>query len=112
MPFGPKLVLALLMTELLLAVVTMFARLFGIVIQIALLIGLYTRQPVAWITVRWITALGAAIMSVPFVLVMMSGTTKLWLLCIVALQIMLAWIFFALPGRPDSRAYFHAPRKA
>ena len=98
MPFGPKLVLALLMTELLLAVVTMFARLFGIVIQIALLIGLYTRQPVAWITVRWITALGDAIMSVLFVLVMISGTTKLWLLCIVALQIMLAWIFFALPG--------------
>jgi hypothetical protein len=93
------------MTELLLAVVTMFARLsvrfgdmFGIVIQIAFLIGLYMRQPIAWISVRWITALGDAIMSVLFVLVMISGTTKLWLLCIVALQIMLAWIFFALPG--------------
>ena len=118
-PLGPKLVLALLMIGLVLAVVGMFVRLsvrfadmFGIVMQIAFLIGLYTRQPIAWITARWFTALAAAIMSVLFVLVVMSGTTKLWILCIAGLDIALAWVFFALLGRRDSRAYFNAPRKA
>ena len=89
-----------------------FGDMLGIVMQIALLIGLYTRQPIAWVTARWLTALGAAIMSVLFVLVVVSGTTKLWILCITGLDIALAWIFFALLGRPDSRAYFNAPRKA
>jgi hypothetical protein len=42
----------------------------------------------------------------------MSGTTKLWILAVFAFQITLAWIFFVLLGRPDSRAYFDAPRKA
>ncbi len=117
-PLGPKLVLAILMIGLVLAVVGMFARLsarvgdmFGIVIQIALFIGLYTRQPFAWITARWFTVLGAGIMSIFFVLVVMSGTTKFWILCVVGLDIALAWIFFMLLGRSDSRAYFNAPRK-
>jgi hypothetical protein len=119
MPLGPKIVLAFLMIGLALGVFWLFARLsthlgdmLGIVIQIALLIGLYTRQTIAWITARWLSAIGAAIMSVLFVLVVMAGTTKLWILVVVGLQITLAWLFFALLGRPDSRAYFNAPRKA
>ena len=118
MPLGPKLVIAMLMIGLVSAVIVMFARLsvrvgdtFGIVIQIAFLIGLYTRQPVAWITARWFTGLGIAIMSVLFVLAVMGGATKFWILCLFALQITLSWIFFALLGRPDSRAYFNTPRK-
>jgi hypothetical protein len=118
MPIGPKLVLAFLMIGLAFGVFWLFARLsvhlgdmLGIVIQIALLIGLYTRQTIAWITARWFTAIGAAIMSVIFVFVVISGATKLWILAMMGLQITLAWVFFALLGRPDSRAYFNAPRK-
>ena len=77
-----------------------------------LLIGLYTREPIAWFTAPWITAMGAGIMTVFFVLVVISGTTKLWILCVAGLDIALAWVFFALLGRPDSRAYFNAPSKS
>jgi hypothetical protein len=86
MPLGPKLVLAFLVIGLVLAVIGMFARLsvgFGDmlgIVQIALLIGLYTRQTVAWITARWFAAIGAGITSLLFLLVVMSGTTKLWIL--------------------------------
>ena len=117
MPLGPKLVLAIQMIGLALSVFLAFALLrvgdtLGIVIQSAILMGLYTRQTVAWMTARWLTAIGAAITSILFVWVVMAGTTKLWILVIVALEITLAWVFFALLGRPDSRAYFNAPRKA
>jgi hypothetical protein len=119
MPLGPKLVFAFLLIELISAVFWLFLRLasnvgdmLGIVIDIALLIGLYTRQTVAWVTARWLTAIGAAVMSVLFVLVVISGTTKLWILTVVAFEIALAWVFFALLGRRDSRDYFNAPRKA
>jgi hypothetical protein len=119
MPLGPKLVLGLLIIGLASAVFWLFARMsvglgdmLGITIQIALLVGLYTRQRVAWLTARWFTAIGATIMSILFVWVVMAGTTRLGILAIVALDITLAWLFFALLGRPDSRAYFNAPRKA
>jgi hypothetical protein len=55
MPSGPKLVIAFLMVGLVFAVFWFFAGvsarigdMLGIVVQIALLIGLYTRQSVAW----------------------------------------------------------------
>jgi hypothetical protein len=119
MPVGPKLVLAFLTVGLAFAVFWSFARMsvrpsdmLGIVIQIALLIGLYTRRTVAWVTARWLTVIGAAITSIFFVWVVMAGTTRVWILAVVALDITLAWVFFALLGRPDSRAYFNAPGKA
>jgi hypothetical protein len=119
MPLGPKLVIAFLMIGLASAVFWLFVRMsvhlgdmLGLVIQIALFVGLYTRQTVAWITARWLTPIGATTMSIFFVWVVMAGTTKLWILAVVAIQIILGWIFFTLLGRPDSRAYFHAPRKA
>jgi len=117
MPLGPKLVLAIQMIGLAFSVFWAFTLFrvgdtVGIVIQSAILIGLYTRQTVAWITARWLTAIGATVISLLFVLVVMSGTTKFWVLAIVAFQIILTWAFFSLLGRSDSRAYFHAPRKA
>ena len=116
MPIGPKLVLAIQMIGLASNVFWAFARLqvadtIGIVIGIALLIGLYTRQTVAWVTARWLTAIGAGITSLFFLWVVMSGTTKPWILAVVAFEIILAWVFFYLLGRPDSRAYFHAPQR-
>jgi len=117
MPLGPKLVLAIQMIGLALTVFWAFARLnvgdtLGIVIQSAILIGLYTRQTVAWLTARWLTAIGAVVMSVLLVLAAIGGATKLWVWALVALETALTWLFFSLLGRPDSRAYFNAPHKA
>lgn len=117
MPLGPKLVLAIQMIGLAFSVFWAFTLLrvgdtIGIVIQSAILIGLYTRQAVAWVTARWLTAIGAVIMSVLLVLTAIGGTTKLWIWLIFALEVALTWLFFVLLGRPDSRAYFNAPRKA
>ena len=119
MPLGPKLVFAFLLVGLASSVFWLFVRvamgsanMLGIVIQIALLIGLYTRQTVAWATARWLTALGASITSIMFLLVVMSGATKFWVLALVAFEIVLSWVFFALLGRADSRVFFNAPRKA
>jgi hypothetical protein len=117
MPLGPKLVLAIQMIGLVLSVFGAFARLnvgasLGIVIQSAILLGLYTRQTVAWMTARWLAALGATFMSVLLVLITIGGTTKPWLWALFASETALAWFFFSLLGRPDSRAYFHAPRRA
>jgi hypothetical protein len=117
MPLGPKLVLAIQMISLALSVFWAFTLLrvgdtIGIVIQSAIFIGLYTRQSVAWVTARWVTALGAVIMSVVLVLTAIGGATKGWIWLGLALEVALAWLFFALLGRPDSRAYFNAPRKA
>jgi hypothetical protein len=63
-----------------------FGDMPGIVVQIALLVGLYTRQPVAWVTARWLTAIGSTIMSILFVWVVVAGTTKFWILAILALR--------------------------
>ncbi len=117
MPLGPKLVLTIQMVGLAFTVFWAFARFsvgdsLGVAIQSALLIGLYTRRTVAWVTARWLTAIGAALMSVVLLLVIMGRDTKLWLLGIFAFQTALEWIFFSLLGLPDSRSYFHAPRKA
>jgi hypothetical protein len=116
MPLGPKLVLAIQMIGLVLSVFWAFTLFsvsdtISIVIQSAVLIGLYTRQTVAWVTARWLTAIGATITSIFFLWVVMAGTTKFWILAIVAFEITLSWVFFALLGRPDSRAFFNAPRK-
>ena len=116
MPLGPKLVLGIQLIGLASSVFWAFARLsvgdaVGIVIQSAIFIGLYTRQTVAWLTARWLTAIGAAITSFLFVWVVMAGTTKLWILSVVGFEIALTWVFFYLLGRSDSRAYFHAPRR-
>ena len=78
----------------------------------AIFIGLYTRQTVAWMTARWLTAIGAVITSILFVFAAFGGSTELWILAVVALEVALAWLFFWLLGRADSRAYFNAPRKA
>jgi hypothetical protein len=117
MPLGPKLVLAIQIIGLAFSVFWAFTLVrvgdtIGIVIQSAILIGLYTRQTIAWVTARWLTAIGAAIMSVLVVLTAIGGTTKLWIWAIVALQTVLTWFVFSLLGRPDSRAYFNAPRKS
>jgi hypothetical protein len=116
MPLGPKLVLSIQMISLAFTVFWAFALLrivdtIPIVIQSAVLIGLYTREPIAWVTARWITALGAVATSILFVFAAVGGATKLWILAVVALELVLSWTFFSLLGRPDSRAYFHGPRK-
>jgi hypothetical protein len=114
MPLGPKLVLAIQMIGLAFTVFWAFTLFrvsdtISIVIQTTILIGLYTRQTIAWMTARWLIAIGATITSILFLWVVMAGTTKFWILIIVAFEITLAWVFFYLLGRPDSRAYFHAP---
>lgn len=117
MPLGPKLVFAFLIVGLLTGLFWFFAgatslgHVLGIVIDIALLIGLYTRQTVAWVTARWLTAIAIAFLSIIFVLVVMAGSTKLWVVAWFGLQLALEWFFFAVLGRADSRAYFNAPRK-
>jgi len=63
-------------------------------------------------TARWLTAIGAVITSILFVFAAFGGSTELWILAVVALEVALAWLFFWLLGRADSRAYFNAPRKA
>jgi hypothetical protein len=117
MPLGPKLVLAIQTIGLAFSLFWAFTLLrvgdtIGIVIQSAILIGLYTRQTIAWMTARWFTAIGAVIMSVVLVFTAIGGATKVWIWAIVAFQTVLTWFFFSLLGRPDSRAYFNAPRKA
>lgn len=121
MPLGPKLVLAIQMIGLALTVFWAFTLLrvgdtISIVIQSAIFIGLYTRQTAAWLAARWLTAIGAVILSVGLVFttpgLMSPHGTKLWVWALVAFQTALAWWFFFLLGRPDSRAYFNAPRKA
>src|SRR5205814_4151017 len=64
------------------------------VIQSAILIGLYARQTVAWVTARWLTAIGAVIMSILFLFAAIGGGTKLWILAVVASEVALAWLFF------------------
>jgi hypothetical protein len=122
MPRGPKLVLAIQMISLGLNVLFTFARLdvagtVGIVIQTAIFVGLYTRQTAAWLAARWLTGIAAVVLSLCLLLtapgaISPSGETKLWVWALVALETALSWLFFSLLGRPDSRAYFHAPRKA
>jgi hypothetical protein len=78
MPLGPKLVLAMQMIGLAFSVFWAFTLVrvgdtIGIVIQSAILIGLYTRQTVAWATARWFTAIGAVIASILFVLAAFGG---------------------------------------
>jgi len=121
MPPGAKLVLAIQMAGLALTVFWAFTLLrvgdtISIVIQIAILTGLYTRQAAAWRAARWLSAIGAAVLSIGLVLTAPSlispHGTKLWVWAAVVLETALTWFFFSLLGRPDSRAYFNAPRKA
>jgi hypothetical protein len=121
MPLGPKLVLAIQMIGLASSVFWAFTLMrvgdtISIVIQSAILVGLYTRQTIAWMTARWLTAIGAVLLSLAVVITVPSlfaqeHGTKLWVWALVAFQAVLAWLFFSLLGRPDSRAYFNAPRK-
>jgi hypothetical protein len=121
MPLGPKLVLAIQMIGLAFGVFWAFTLMrvgdtIGIVIQSAILIGLYTRQTIAWMTARWLTGIGAVLLSfavvisVPSLFAQEHGT-KLWVWGVLGFEAGLAWSFFCLLGRSDSRAYFNAPRK-
>ena len=110
------------MISLALGVVFTFVRLdaggaIGVVIQTAIFIGLYTRQTAAWLAARWLAGIAAVVLSLVLLLtassaISPSGQTKLWLWALLVLETALSWLFFSLLGRPDSRAYFHAPRKA
>ena len=116
MPLGPKLVLAIQMIGLASSVFWAFTRLqvadtIAIVIGVALLIGLYTRQTIAWVATRWLTAIGAGIMTFFFLLGLITGPPNFWIVILVAFQITVAWAYFYLLGRRDSRAYFHAPQR-
>src|ERR1044072_9919332 len=116
MPIGPKLVLAIQMIGLALSVFWAFTLLrvgnaIGFVIESAIFIGLSTRQTVAWVTARWLTAIGGVALLVLLLFTALSGQTKLSVWALVALQNVLTWLFFFLLGRPDSRAYFNAPQK-
>ncbi len=103
MPLGPKLVLAIQMIGLAFSVFWAFTLLrvgdsLAIVIQSAILIGLYTRQTIAWVTARWLTAIGAVITSILLVVTMLGGATKLWILGVVASEVVLTWLFFHCSG--------------
>jgi len=120
MPLLPKLVLATLTAGLALTVTLTFAQLdigrtVGIVLQSAILIGLYTRQTAAWLAARWLAVIAAVVLTIGLALTapsVFSGETKIWIWALVAVQSATAWAFFALLGCRDSRTYFHAPRKA
>lgn len=121
MPRGPKLVLAIQMIGLAIGVFSAFARLdvtstVGIVIQVAILIGLSTRQTVAWLAARWLAVIGAVLTSIAVVVTIPSlfereHGTQLWVWAFVAVAAAVEWLFFFLLGWPDSRVYFNAPRK-
>jgi hypothetical protein len=122
MPLGPKLVFTIQMIGLALAVFWAFARLSvadtaGIVIQSAILIGLYTRQTGAWLAARWLTIIGAVLVTIVVMLTIPSlfgreHGTKPWVWVVLVFEAILSWLFFFFLGRPDSRVYFNAPRKA
>jgi hypothetical protein len=120
MPLLPKLVLATLTIGLALTVTLAFAQLdvgrtVGIVLQSAILIGLYTQQTAAWLAARWLTLIAAVVLTVGLALTAPSvfyGETRMWMWAVVAVQSATAWVLFGLLGCRDSRAYFHAPRKA
>jgi hypothetical protein len=66
MPLGAKFVIGWVMVALVLTVASLFTRttpaagdVVSIVVQIALLTGLYTRQRVAWRAARWLAGLRA-----------------------------------------------------
>jgi hypothetical protein len=122
MPLGPKLVLAIQMIGLAFSVFWAFTLMrigdtISIVIQSAILIGLHTRQTVAWMTARWLGVIGAVLITIAALITIPSlfdreHGTKLWVWSLVAAEAALSWLFFYLLGRPDSRAYFNAPPKA
>lgn len=111
MPLGAKLVIGWIMVFLAISVFWSFARLttragdmIGIVIEIALLTGLYTRQTIAWYCARWMTGFGIVVTSILLLLATFGGTTKSWILGVIATEVALGIIFFQLLGRADSRA--------
>src|SRR3954453_19356344 len=117
MPRGPKLVLTIQLIGLAFAVFWAFARLnaagsIGIVIQSAIFIGLYTRQTVAWMTARWLSAIGAALMTIAVIIAFPSlfageHGLQLWVWGVLVVNGSLDWFFFCLLGRADSRLYFN-----
>jgi hypothetical protein len=119
LPAGAKLVIGSLITLLVINAVSLYAHttppardVIAIVVQIALLTGLYNRQVFAWHAARWLTAL--AIACDAFVLVVAAFTMAAQPVVIgsVLAGLALASGLFYLLGRDDSRAYFNAPRKA
>jgi hypothetical protein len=120
MPLLPKLVLATLTVGLALTVTLTFAQLdigrtVGIVLQSAILIGLYTQQTAAWLAARWLAGIAAVVLTIGLALTapsFMSGETRIWMWAVVTALSAATWALFALLGCRDSRTYFHAPRKA
>ncbi len=122
MPLGPKLVLSLLSVSLALNVFFGFARpstreAVVIALQSAIVIGLYARQTVAWLAVRWLSAIAVGLALFLLVLLLILPFTgerqQFWTYwAYLAFQTALVWVLFFLLGRTDSRVYFNAPRKA
>jgi hypothetical protein len=119
MPASAKLVIGVLITLLVLNMLSVFAHiipsagaLFAIVVQIALLTGLYARQTVAWYAARWLSGFAvlcdALILMVAFTA---TGTTAALIWSTIS-SLALACGLFCLLGRHDSRTYFNAPHKA
>ena len=119
MPLGPKLVTGWVMVVLVLTFASLFTRMtpatgdvVSIVVQIALLAGLYTRQPAAWYAARWLAGLSIVFGVIFVVLACFASNATAGLIAYAVATLALASGFFYLLGRADSRAYFNAPRKA
>ena len=126
MPTSAKLVLAALMLLLLLTAVSAVSHLANVnqsasrdiipfVLQLALLGGLYTRQPVAWHCGRWLSGLaillGAVTLLVALLATPPSAGARLAFIATAAVNLLIALLFFFLLGREDARSYFLAMRK-
>jgi hypothetical protein len=117
MPLGAKLVIGWVIVALVLTFASLFTRMtpaaadvVSIVVQIALLTGLYTQRHGALRVGSQVSASSSALSS-SCSPCFASNTTPAIAASAVA-TLALASGFFYLLGRDDSRAYFNAPRKA
>jgi len=119
MPAGAKLVIGSLLGLVVLNIMSLLVQTapslpaaVAIIIQIALLVGLFDRRPFAWHAARWLTALAIASDAVALVMAApLAVVARYSLLTSVLVNLALAIGLFCLLGRADSRDYFNAPQK-
>jgi hypothetical protein len=119
MPLGPKLVTGWMIVALVLTLASLLTRMTSgtgdvvrIVVQIALLTGLYTRQPAAWYAARWLAGLSIVVSVIFVALACFASNRTAGLVAYALATLAVVSGFFYLLGRSDSRAYFNARRKA
>jgi hypothetical protein len=119
MPLGAKLVIGWVIVALVLTFASLFthmtpaaADVVSIVVQIALLTGLYTQQRAAWRVARWLAGFSIVFGAIFVMLTCFASNTTPAIAASAVATLALASGFFYLLGRDDSRVYFNAPRKA